>query len=149
MKKLIAVVLCFAMLACMPIMASAATINLPDGGQTGNTGYARAIGYSDGGSSGRALMNCSVAMTSTAYGDVTASITCSKVVGDALYLGIVAWQDAAQKYNLASSYGRKYGVGLSGSWTLRGGSATHHGTAGFTYNSAEYGDWVCGVTTTG
>lgn len=149
MKKMMVLIICVAMLVSMAISANAATAYLPDGGQTGNCGCSRAYGRTKNYTVRAATMDCRAALTSTASGTITASIYSSENVGNSLYLGIVAWQDAAQNYNLSSTYGRKQNVGKSGSWSFSGGSATHHGTAGFTYNSTEYGDWVCGVTTAG
>lgn len=148
MKKLLATMLCVVMIASMAITANAQAIRLPDGGQIANTGCSQAYGYTDGGTSGRAYMNCTIEITSASTGKVVGWTTSNVTMGSSLYMSVIAWQDVNQNNRLAKNELRApSSTGTSYSLAVYGGSATAKGTAGHQYSSAAYGDWICGTAT--
>lgn len=149
MKKIIAFILCVSMLASMAVVASAASIVLPDGGSRKNTGCATVYGYTDGGTDDKTYMTCTIRIADASTGKVVSQISSSKGgMGTGAYITVVAWQDAAHQYNLASNHGRSpASTAKAFSLTVYGGAATASGTAGYEYSSTQYGDWNCGTTT--
>ena len=142
MKKLIAMFLCVAMIASMSVVANAA-IQLPDGGQIRPSGHSRAYGYTDGGTNGKAYMNCIIEFKDKTYGNLLATTISNIIIGNDAYTNLVAWQGD----NELVSIRRESPASTQTSFPLPlpGGSATTMGTAGQSYSSSEYGDWICGT----
>ena len=142
MKKFIAMFLCVAMIASMSVVANAA-IQLPDGGQIRPSGHSRAYGYTDGGPSGQAYMNCTIAFVGTTYGDLLASTASDIILANKAEIRLVSWQNDNQlRVNEGTA-----GPSVTGTYSLplRGGSTATMGSAAHTYSSSEYGDWICGT----
>lgn len=142
MKKLIALILCITMMASLGVVANAA-VQLPDGGQVRPTGHSRAYGYTDGGSSGRAYMNCTIKFEATNYGDLLATTASNINIGNKASTLLIAWQNNNELRSNEGTSGSS--VKTSYSLPLRGGAATTMGTSAHNYSSAEYGDWICGI----
>lgn len=142
MKKFITLILCVAMMASMAVMANAA-VQLPDGGQVRPTGHSRAYGYTDGGSSGRAYMNCTIKFETSNYGDLLATTASNINIGNKASILLIAWQNNNELRSNEGNSGSS--VKTSYSLPLRGGAATTMGTSAHNYSSAEYGDWICGI----
>lgn len=148
MKKFVAMILCVAMLASMAVVANAKVIELPDGGSNRNTGCSQAYGYTDGGTAGKAYMNCTIEITNAFKGTVVSWTTSNVVMGTNIYMSAVAWQDANHTYKLEKNEGRgDVTTTYTFSRSVSGGSATVCGTGGHQYSSAAYGDWLCGTAT--
>ena len=142
MKKLIALILCITMMASLGVVANAA-VQLPDGGQVRPIGHSRAYGYTDGGSSGRAYMNCTIKFEATNYGDLLATTASNINIGNKASTLLIAWQNNNELRSNEGTSGSS--VKTSYSLPLRGGAATTMGTSAHNYSSAEYGDWICGI----
>ena len=145
MKKFFATLLCITMMASMIVVANAAT-ELPEGGQLRNTGDRQAYGYTDGGTSGKAYMNCTIEIANTSSGKVVGWTVSNISMGNKAHLNVVAWQGSNELAN--NQLQSPSTTGTSFSLPVYGGSATTVGTAGHSYSSSQYGDWICGTEIT-
>ena len=100
-------------------------------------------GYTDGGSSGRAYMNCTIKFEATNYGDLLATTASNINIGNKASTLLIAWQNNNELRSNEGTSGSS--VKTSYSLPLRGGAATTMGTSAHNYSSAEYGDWICGI----
>ena len=145
-KRMLSLVFAIVMVCTLfAFPASAATVTLPDGGSTTNSGVEIINGRSSGGNLGHVTYTCSVLITTDTMDTATVRTQSSVNMGNRLFISFtVTGTDGARetnRYQSSSSTGINYSRSVSD-------EAEYYqmATAGFSITLDGYGYWNCGAT---
>jgi len=154
MKKILAVVLSVIILCSalyMPLVASANSITLPDGGQVVNTGCDTVYGRSSGGVDGYANFTCTISITQGGwFSNDKAEATITSDVHSGLTATVWSRIYYATTEGVASikEEGESDGIPEAG-FSVTATAPNDYGTRGvgcYGAYSDNRGDWICGTT---